>query len=160
MRSEIVRTALVTSLVTAMAVSALAYYAMPKLNTVQASEGPVTLQPALYTGAQQAVAPATSLQPRPRLIRRVSTQPVYQQAAYQEPAYQSSARTASTSDRVFDDAPVRQTRSKGKSVAIVAGSAGAGAAIGALTGGGKGAAIGAVSGGVAGFIYDRLTANK
>jgi hypothetical protein len=45
-------------------------------------------------------------------------------------------------------------------MAIVAGSAGAGADIGALAGGGKGAAIGAASGGVAGFIYDRLTAHK
>ncbi len=51
-------------------------------------------------------------------------------------------------------------RSTGKSVAIVAGSAGAGAAIGALAGGGKGAGIGAASGGTAGFIYDRMTAHK
>jgi hypothetical protein len=42
-------------------------------------------------------------------------------------------------------------------VAIVGGSAGAGAAIGALAGGGKGAGIGALAGGGAGFIYDRLT---
>ncbi len=46
------------------------------------------------------------------------------------------------------------------SAAIVAGSAGTGAAIGALAGGGRGAAIGALSGGAAGFIYDRLTVNK
>jgi len=45
-------------------------------------------------------------------------------------------------------------------VAIVAGSAGAGAAIGALAGGGKGAAIGAISGGLGGFIFDRVTAHK
>jgi hypothetical protein len=45
-------------------------------------------------------------------------------------------------------------------VAIVAGSAGAGAAIGALAGGGKGAAIGAISGGLGGFIFDRMTAHK
>lgn len=51
-------------------------------------------------------------------------------------------------------------RSTGKSVAIVAGSAGAGAAIGAIAGGGKGAAIGAASGGTAGFIYDRVTTKK
>ncbi len=50
-------------------------------------------------------------------------------------------------------------RSTKKSVAIVAGSAGAGAAIGAIAGGGKGAAIGALSGGGAGFVYDRLTHN-
>jgi uncharacterized protein YcfJ len=58
----------------------------------------------------------------------------------------------STRERV-----VQPQRSTKKSAAIVAGSAGAGAAIGAVAGGGKGAAVGAVSGGVAGFVYDRLT---
>ena len=58
------------------------------------------------------------------------------------------------------DYVVRKKRSTGKSVAIVAGSAGAGAAIGALAGGGKGAGIGALTGGAAGFIYDRLTHNR
>ncbi len=48
-------------------------------------------------------------------------------------------------------------RSTGKSVAIVAGSAGVGAAIGGIAGGGKGAGIGALAGGAGGFIYDRLT---
>lgn len=46
------------------------------------------------------------------------------------------------------------------SVAIVAGSSGVGAAIGALAGGGRGAGIGALSGGAAGFLYDRLTHKK
>jgi hypothetical protein len=55
---------------------------------------------------------------------------------------------------------VRRQRSTAKSVAIVGGTAGVGAAIGALAGGGKGAAIGALSGGGAGFVYDRLTHNR
>jgi len=61
---------------------------------------------------------------------------------------------------VYDQEPVRRRRSTRNSVAIVGGSAGVGAAIGALAGGGKGAAIGALSGGTAGFVYDRLTRNK
>ena len=55
-------------------------------------------------------------------------------------------------DRRRDD-----DRSTAASVGIIAGSAGAGAAIGGLAGGGKGAAIGAIAGGVAGTIYDQAT---
>ena len=55
---------------------------------------------------------------------------------------------------------VTRERPTSHSLAIVGGSAGAGAAIGALAGGGKGAGIGALSGGAAGFLYDRLTHRK
>lgn len=60
-------------------------------------------------------------------------------------------------DRTYHER--RHGRSKKHSIEIVAGTAAAGAAIGAIAGGGQGAAIGAVSGAGAGFAYDRLTHN-
>lgn len=55
------------------------------------------------------------------------------------------------------DAPKNPKRSWEKEALIIGGSAGGGAAIGAVAGGKKGAAIGAAAGGVGGLIYDVLT---
>jgi len=54
---------------------------------------------------------------------------------------------------------VHKKRSLEHEALIVGGSAGAGAAIGAVAGGGKGAAIGALSGGISGLVYDLATRN-
>ncbi len=56
--------------------------------------------------------------------------------------------------------PSPRKRSLEREALIVGGSAGAGAAIGAVAGGGKGAGIGAISGGIAGLVYDLATRNK
>jgi hypothetical protein len=102
-------------------------------------------------------------------------QPVAEQAlpatavAYQAPSasvraapvrVQRTARQAPATYRDSEPAAVKARRSTKKSVAIVAGGAATGAAIGAMAGGGKGAAIGAISGGAAGLIYDRMTKNN
>jgi hypothetical protein len=68
--------------------------------------------------------------------------------------------TTATSSEPVRSVETPKKRTLKKSAMIVGGSAGAGAAIGAVSGGKKGAAIGAVSGGVAGLIYDMATRNK
>ena len=145
MRKTLIRTAVIASLLTALTVSAVAYFAMPRPDVAQDGNQGVTLQPPAAAASSSAIQSASSSQSRPALAHRASYAP------------RSGATTVA---RGYSGEPVRHQRSTGKSVAIVAGSAGAGAAIGTLAGGGKGAAIGAASGGVAGFIYDRMTHNK
>lgn len=152
MKSTLIRTAVVTSLVTALAVSGLSYYAIPKLRSDApvANEQPyngVTLEPAVYNGTSP-----SSYNSRQTTSRQVSTQPV-RRTSLSTPSSSIVPRDA------YGEPIVRRKRSTEKSVLIVAASSGTGAAIGALAGGKKGAGIGALAGGAGGFIYDRMTAN-
>jgi hypothetical protein len=106
-----------------------------------------TVASGLYSGTSQAVADESAVVSS---STRVAATPAV-------------ARTRYVATRTADPVPVAKTspkRSWQKEALIIGGSAGAGAAIGAVSGGKKGAAIGAISGGVAGLIYDLATRNK
>ncbi|MBZ5510412.1 MAG: hypothetical protein LAN70_04505 [Acidobacteriia bacterium] len=151
MKSTVIRTAIVSSVITAVLVSALGLWAVPKLmnpQTAQAQDQDSVLQPAVYSAAAAQPSDQPVLNPRPG-ARRASTS-----------TYNDSTHANNPTVRDAYGEPVHHHRTTDQSALIVAGSAGTGAAIGAIAGGGKGAAIGAISGGAAGFIYDRLTANK
>ena len=153
MKSTVIRTAIVASLVTALAVTAIGLYAMPKMfNPNVPADQAATLQPAVYdsqVGPATEAAPVLRTRPQARRVYRDNSTAVPSSAVAQDATYRDATGE-----------PVRRGRSTKNSVLIVAGSAGTGAAIGALAGGGKGAAIGALAGGVGGFIYDRMTHNK
>jgi hypothetical protein len=146
MKSTVIRTAILASVITAVVVSALGMWAVPKF----ANPPSALAQEQDREGVTRPWHEGPSTKPSAALP--VSTS-----------ADNGSAASTYQNNQTVSDPygePIRHHRSTDKSALIVAGSAGTGAAIGAIAGGGKGAAIGAISGGAAGFIYDRMTANK
>ena len=137
MKSRVIRAAVLSAAITTVLVTAITLFAVPKVPA-----------PPLGAPVLRSSAPAPEPDaPKPSAGRVILP---------------SDVRDSSVEAGYDPPAPVvsRRHRSTGQSVAIVAGSAGTGAAIGAIAKGGKGAAIGAIVGGAAGLIYDRLTVDQ
>lgn len=76
------------------------------------------------------------------------------------PVSTRTVRPVRTNQVVYDERPVRKTRSVAKSAIIIGSSAGAGAGVGAAIGGKKGALIGAAIGGGGAAVWDQVTRRK
>jgi len=113
-----------------------------------------TMASGIYTATSRAFNPADEKVISP-IETTKSTVPVSRTHLFQ-PKMVSVPSTSAMSPPLQS----QKKRSLEREALIVGGSAGAGAAIGAVAGGGKGAGIGAVSGGIAGLIYDLATRNK
>jgi hypothetical protein len=111
--------------------------------------------PAAPAPAAAAYAPAVAPVARP-------AQPVYSEVADARvvPVSGGAARPVRTSQIVYDERPVKRTRSVKKSAVIIGSSAGAGAGVGAMVGGKKGALIGAAVGGGGAAIWDQVTRRR
>ena len=113
----------------------------------------------MATAAQsQAFAPVSYQRSAPRTV----AQPVYSDLgdAQVVPVRDTVVRPVRTNQVVYDERPVRRTRSVAKSAIIIGSSAGVGAGVGAAVGGKKGALIGAAIGGGGAAIWDQVTRRK
>jgi hypothetical protein len=116
--------------------------------------------PAAQVATPQAVAYAPAA-PAYAPVRRVS-QPVYSDLgdAQVVPVSSNAGSVRRTNQVVYDERPVKKTRSVAKSAIIIGSSAGAGAGVGAAVGGKKGALIGAAIGGGGAAVWDQVTRRK
>ncbi len=123
----------------------------------------VAAAPAAYAAQPITAAPAVSpaaYAPQPAAPRRVA-QPVYSDIRDAEMVPAATPREPiRTRQVIYDERPVKKTRSVKKSAIIIGSSAGMGAGVGAAMGGKKGALIGAAIGGGGATLWDQITRRK
>ena len=131
--------------------------AISQVDCVAAAPVAAYAQPLSYT---QPVSYAPAAVPQAAPVRRVA-EPVYSDLPDAQVVPASTApRSVRTNQVVYDERPVRQSRSVKKSAVIIGSSAGVAAGVGAAMGGKKGALIGAAIGGGGAAIWDQVTRRK
>ena len=140
MKSRAFRTTVLTAAITTVLVTAITLFALPKVPAPPLGDPVLRSSARLPEPVPEAEKPSSGRIVLPSDVR------------------DNSVEVGNETSTVYG-ATARRRRTTGQSVAIIAGSAGTGAAIGAIAKGGKGAAIGAIAGGVAGYIYDLVTAD-
>ena len=125
--------------------------AMSQVDCVAVAPTAPVAQPIAYAQPVAYRAPAT------QFVRPVSSDLGDAQIV---PVSTQTVRPVRTNQVVYDERPVRRTRSVAKSAIIIGSSAGAGAGVGAAIGGKKGALIGAAIGGGGAAIWDQVTRGK
>lgn len=143
--------------------------ATSRVSSSYSGNSAVVCSPSPFGSSESSVASAYS-SPAPTPVQPqygYAAPPVASQAYYAPAGYMTTRVVAQAPVRHYYYTPrrhryvvVTKRRKFSHSAAIVGGSAGAGAIIGALAGGGKGAGIGALVGGGGGLVYDRLTHKK
>jgi hypothetical protein len=125
--------------------------AVSQVECVAAAAAAPVASPAVYTHAAAPQAPAA---------RRVP-QPVDSDLRDAEMVPATTTRQPiRTRQVIYDERPVKKTRSVKKSAIIIGSSAGVGAGVGAAIGGKKGALLGAAIGGGGATIWDQVTRRK
>jgi len=129
--------------------------AMSQVDCVAAAPGLTT--PVAYAQPAAYAQPVAYRAPVARILQPVSSDLGDAQIV---PVSSGAVRPVRTNQVVYDERPVRKTRSVTKSAVIIGSSAGAGAGVGAAIGGKKGALIGAAIGGGGAAIWDQVTRRK
>lgn len=114
------------------------------------AEAPAMAQPAALPVSYGYAAPQTVARPVSGYYGDAQVVPVASAPA-------RVARPVRTRQVVYDERPVKKSRSVKKSAIIIGSSAGAGAGVGAAVGGKKGALIGALIGGGGAALWDQIT---
>jgi hypothetical protein len=122
-----------------------------------AAAAPVMAAPQAFAApVAPAATPVVYRAPAPR----ASARDIEDTEIVSAPVSTSGARPVRAGQTIYDERPVKRSRSVKKSAVIIGSSAGVGAGVGAAISGKKGALIGAAIGGGGAAVWDQITRRK